>query len=361
MDVLKPDVFIIEGIRYRVNPGNYVSYGEQLEEPCYENYEELPDIGAISDGEEDIEQAEGGRYKTSFHVAMTYFAYIIGSKGATKKRLETETRTKILIPKIGHIGDIVITGASKKDVASARRRIRLMVLSSRKRLPYTHFISIPMNGLSIQSGFMSFKSEVLEKCKDRGISENIFQNPERLHLTIGLLVLSDKVERTEAAKVLEECKEAVVRPALSGKKLRLVMCGIDIMNDEFSNVDVLYGKVNCKNDDIDLQEFADSINSFFYMKGLSDKKEPVKLHVTLMNTKFGVKNDDDEEEEIRPTLRGNKKEKRKTEAFDATNIMKNFQDYYFGEENISTIELSTMHDSSNSQGYYLASAVIDIS
>lgn len=59
------------------------------------------------------------------------------------------------------------------------------------------------------------------------------------------------------------------RPALSGKKLRLVMCGIDIMNDEFSEVDILYGKVNCKNDDVDLQEFADSINAFFYKKGIN--------------------------------------------------------------------------------------------
>ncbi|XP_014285072.1 activating signal cointegrator 1 complex subunit 1 isoform X1 [Halyomorpha halys] len=360
MDVLKPDVFVIEGIRYRVNPGNYESYGEKLEEPYYDNYEELPDIETISDGEEDIEQAEGGRYKTSFHIAMTYFAYIIGSKGATKKRLETETRTKIFIPKIGHSGDIVITGASKKDVASARRRIRLMVISSRKRHAYTHFISVPMTGLSIQSGFMSFKSEVLEKCKDRGINESIFQNPERLHLTIGLLVLSDKVERSEAGKALEECKEVVIKPLLSGKKLRLVMCGIDIMNDEFSDVDILYGKVSCKNDDIDLQDFADSINSFFYKKGISDKNEPVKLHVTLMNTKFGAKKDT-EEEEPRPVMRVNKKDKIKAETFDATNIVKNFQDYYFGEENITTIELSTMHDSSNGQGYYLASAVIDIS
>lgn len=40
------------------------------------------------------------------YIFRTYFAYIIGSKGATKKRLETETRTKIFIPKIGHMGDI---------------------------------------------------------------------------------------------------------------------------------------------------------------------------------------------------------------------------------------------------------------
>lgn len=41
-----------------------------------------------------------------------------------------------------------------------------------------------------------------------------------------------------------------------------------------------------------------------------------------MNTKFGAKKDTEEEEEIRPIMRGNKKEKRKSEAFDATNIMK---------------------------------------
>jgi hypothetical protein len=35
-----------------------------------------------------------------------YFPYIIGSKGGTKKRLETETRTRIIVPKMGFDGDI---------------------------------------------------------------------------------------------------------------------------------------------------------------------------------------------------------------------------------------------------------------
>jgi activating signal cointegrator complex subunit 1 len=39
------------------------------------------------------------RYQAKFHVASAYFALIIGKKGATKKRIEMETKTRITIPK----------------------------------------------------------------------------------------------------------------------------------------------------------------------------------------------------------------------------------------------------------------------
>ena len=35
-----------------------------------------------------------------------FFQFIIGTKASTKKRFETETRTNILVPKIGQDGDI---------------------------------------------------------------------------------------------------------------------------------------------------------------------------------------------------------------------------------------------------------------
>lgn len=40
-----------------------------------------------------------------FHFS-TYFSYIIGAKGATKKRIELDTYTNIHIPGKGQVGDI---------------------------------------------------------------------------------------------------------------------------------------------------------------------------------------------------------------------------------------------------------------
>ena len=40
-----------------------------------------------------------------------------------------------------------------------------------------------------------------------GVDETIFQNPNKLHMTLGTLVLMDKNEIGKASALLEECKE----------------------------------------------------------------------------------------------------------------------------------------------------------
>ncbi len=52
-----------------------------------------------------IEQTESG-YKLALDIPSPYFKYIIGKKGETKKRLENETRTQIIIPRQGMEGEI---------------------------------------------------------------------------------------------------------------------------------------------------------------------------------------------------------------------------------------------------------------
>lgn len=46
-----------------------------------------------------IERLSADRYRLSLNVATAFFAIIIGKKGSSKKRIETETRTRINIPK----------------------------------------------------------------------------------------------------------------------------------------------------------------------------------------------------------------------------------------------------------------------
>lgn len=53
------------------------------------------------------ETSNGFSLRLQYH--STYFKFIIGKKGETKKRLETETKTRITIPKMGQEGDIGIS------------------------------------------------------------------------------------------------------------------------------------------------------------------------------------------------------------------------------------------------------------
>ena len=54
----------------------------------------------ICDANLNIEATDKG-YRIIMMVPSPYFKYIIGKKGETKKRIEVETRSQILVPKPG--------------------------------------------------------------------------------------------------------------------------------------------------------------------------------------------------------------------------------------------------------------------
>ncbi|KAG2463014.1 DJB12 protein, partial [Polypterus senegalus] len=170
--------------------------------------------------------------------------YIIGKKGETKKRLETETRTSINIPKQGVE---VITGQQRSSVISACTRIELLVESFRKKQPFTHFLSFALNEPHIQKQFLKFKEEVLSKCsQDNGIDGSIFQNPAKLHLTIGTLALLNEKEVRKACDLLQVCKDEFIKDITGVKPLPITVGGIEYMNDDPAMVDVLYAQVQAQ-------------------------------------------------------------------------------------------------------------------
>jgi activating signal cointegrator complex subunit 1 len=57
----------------------------------------------------------------------------------------------------------------------------------------------------------NFQEEVLVICKSsRGVDASVFQAPEKLHLTLGTLVIMDTNEREKVARTLAECKESII-------------------------------------------------------------------------------------------------------------------------------------------------------
>lgn len=56
----------------------------------------------------------------------------------------------------------VIQGHEKKGVLSAKTRIEVLVDSARQRLPFTHFLSIPVQGEDVVEKFEDFKFQVIE-------------------------------------------------------------------------------------------------------------------------------------------------------------------------------------------------------
>ncbi|XP_069744165.1 activating signal cointegrator 1 complex subunit 1 [Narcine bancroftii] len=194
--------------------------------------------------------------------------------------------------------------------------------------------------------------------KDYGIDKSIFQNPAKLHLTIGTLILLNEQDVTRACELLQKCKEDFIDKLTEGKPLLVRVKGVEYMNDDPSMVDVLYGKIEMKNGTDKLQRIADGLLERFTASGLMGREwDKVKLHATLMNTLF--RRDLTVEERDSNTALG-KQNMRERESFDAKNVLKKFEEYFFGEVELNMVHVS-QRLSADSSGFYSSSGSIRFS
>ena len=64
--------------------------------------------------------------------------------------------------------------------------------------------------------------------------------------------------------MLADCKNNIIEPHLSGGKLEFEISGLEIMNDDPSDVDVLYGKIVDKTGK--LQSIVDAIGMYQFVQ-----------------------------------------------------------------------------------------------
>ncbi|KAM9831188.1 activating signal cointegrator 1 complex subunit 1 [Neosynchiropus ocellatus] len=356
MDVLRPPLININGRIYRRTITKEDSYEE-------DDFSYMDPPGKSKQGEDFaadeacdghcIEETDKG-FRCAIDVPNVLYKYIIGKKGETRRRLEFDTKTSINIPKQGVDGQIVIIGPRRAAVSSAATRIDVLVESFRKKQPFTHFLSFPLNDSKVQDGFLRFKEDVLQQCsQDHGVDASIFQNPAKLHLTVGTLVLLNESEVTKASEHLQDC-QSFIREITGGKPLSVKVSGIEYMNDDPAMVDVLYAKVNAKDGSDKLQAIADRLVEHFVSLGQMVREwDRVKLHGTVMNTLF--RKDSTVEDSG-----GSGRQMSGREAFDARNILKAFGDYHFGEFELNSVRLSQRH-STDCTGYYSSAGSIDLS
>ncbi|KAL3280685.1 hypothetical protein HHI36_003922 [Cryptolaemus montrouzieri] len=117
------------------------------------------------------------------------------------------------------------------------------------------------------------------------------------------------------------------------------------MNDDPTEVDVLYARVQMKNesDNDNFQNVADQISNVFYKNGYVRRQyDNVKLHVTLLNSLFRKDGSD------------------KRTTFDASYILEKYKNYEFGSGVFKSIDLS-IRFSTGKNGYYDSVVSIPVS
>ena len=264
VDICRPPLMWLDGKCYRVNEevdytttSGYTGEEEGTMDIEVDMNEEMENFF-----HHQIDEMQGGRFKVTMQVASAFFPQVIGKGGQTKNRLESDTKTKIIIPRKGMEGDITISGGDRRSVMTAANRIDVMVAAARNKQPFTHFISIPVNMEHVKERFLQFKSEVLQSCQNvRGVDETIFQTETLLHLTVGTMALLDQRERDLAREILMDCKEHVVLPSVGGNGLEFEITGLEHMNDDPAEVDVLYAGVKDRSGN--LQNVVEGIGKFY--------------------------------------------------------------------------------------------------
>uniref|UniRef100_A0A182NH89 Uncharacterized protein n=1 Tax=Anopheles dirus TaxID=7168 RepID=A0A182NH89_9DIPT len=348
MDVMSPQLMWIGTRCYRVNQTKAASQEESSDRP--QGYVEEDTYGEDDRAEEyDIEATDNGKLQTTFHVPSAFYAMIIGAKGTTRQRLEAETKAQIRVPKQGTTGDIVVTGGTRKSVAAARSRIELMVIAARSKQQFTHFLSVPLNVPDVMKRFTEFRDKVVRKLPAAfRVEESLFQQPEKLHLTLCTMSLMDNEDRASAAQILLDCQESIIIPILNEHgPLEVQIRGLEYMNDDPHAVDVLYAKIESPV----LQTAADRIYEYFTAKGLMQKKyDRVKLHATLINSLFRASQTE---------IVDAREAERKRITFDASEILRLYGEFDFGTITVKEIHLSQRF-STSCTGFYEATAVMKL-
>lgn len=113
-------------------------------------------------------------------------------------------------------------------------------------------------------GMSYFQNEILAGPSVFGLDESMFQNPNKLHLTFGVLALMDSVDVRLSTQLLNECQTSIIKPAMQQfGTLDFRMKGIDYMTDDPSEIRVLYGNVESEA----IQTIADQIVECFVKHG----------------------------------------------------------------------------------------------
>ena len=324
--------------------------------PLYKD--EVEEEEEEEEGFDEVQELASGDFEATMDLPSVFFKYIIGKEGKTRATIERDTGCRLRIPRREEDGPIVIRGPSRRQLLAAKKRIEVIIWSNRPKEAATHFISIPLNVPQLMSGLEEFRSQVWRECsRSEGMNKILFQIPGKMHLTLVMLRLFSSEEEERAVSEIRE-KLAALKDEFGSLQFPVKLCGVESMNDDPSAVDVLYAKI------IDssgrLQQFVDRLASDLPLKApdlfeARKGREGVKLHATVMNSKF------------RERLQGeadrvqfaDRRRWRKRESFNAQRIFSLFKEFEFGEHTITQLHLSRRGEYGD-DGFYKCIAEFDL-
>eukprot|EP00026_Physarum_polycephalum_P010096 Phypoly_transcript_10247.p1 GENE.Phypoly_transcript_10247~~Phypoly_transcript_10247.p1 ORF type:complete len:378 (+),score=67.83 Phypoly_transcript_10247:179-1312(+) len=305
-------------------------------------------------------------YRIRFNLHNAFYKFIIGKAGATKNKIQQETGATITIPKQDSKSDeIIIKGPSEASVSSAKTRLDVIVASALPSVPFTHFLSIPLRDEDgkLHAKLGQLRDDILAKFGgNKDMHPSIFQDPQQFHLTILMLKLYSLEDVQKAQKILQDAGPKLY-DIVGTRSVIIHMKGLEYMNDDPHEVDVLYVKVT--DEGKCLQELCKYLVDLFCMAGLAPPQDrDVKLHATFINTKLRESEDGKKDErgkrDERDGRRDGRREEKERMAIDAAPIFAAFGDVDLGTCKATGIHLSQRGEFEEKTGYWKSVATVKL-
>ncbi|CAL2034944.1 unnamed protein product [Caenorhabditis brenneri] len=278
-------------------------------------------------------------------VPKCFIGKLIGTNRRTLNALENDTQCRIKTPRGGERFPCEISSiVSLECVQRCLDRIDIFIADARKSARVTHFVAFPCDQHEVKENFNTFKQLVIENERVDESCKNpqLFTKSSHLHLTLAVVRIFDDMDLEKTINAFKTIEQEI-RVLIGSSSLLAKLQGIDMMNDDPTQVSVIYANVS----GVLIQNVANHISRRLIEFGIasseknsSDCFEEVKLHMTLMNARYSTQSD--------------KSVKRKqTLTFDATTILEEHRDFYFGSIPLSEICLCPLgSSSSNPEEFY---------
>lgn len=293
-------------------------------------------------------------------VAPEFYRHIIGPGGATKRSVEKDG-VSLTIPgkraRSKSDGQVItVCGRSESAVARATDKIQTIVSEVLPSVPYTHFLSIPMNGPACREAYRRFKTTALARFGGPGkLEDALFTKDQQLHMTLLMLRLPnpDHVEAAAATlrSLLPRLHSLVAGTAdeVGEHPLQLRLRGLDCMKGNPSAVHVLHAKVGKGPASLLIKRLTGVMRQHLLQAGLLPGDESagftLKLHTTVVNSRF------------RSSRQGSRRQ-----AFDAAPLlaMDTKTPFDLGSQALTEIHLSRRGRFRQSDGYYRPDLILPV-
>jgi activating signal cointegrator complex subunit 1 len=245
---------------------------------------------------------------------------------------------------------------------------------------WTHFFAIPFNKHSqnqdLVEKFSYFRNKIIEE-ELIEVNESLFQAPERLHMTLCLLELKSNNEISNVKKILKEKIQPEINEFVKGNAMYSFFESFEVFGKPHESR-VLYAKPkNAESDKLfDVLDilFSNLVENKILNKDAlqysnikvnekTDRFEKDKLHMTIMNSTFAVRDNLKNNGNvgsivtIQDLLNGGSNKKKENCFFNGMKIIRRFNNFHFGSHKVNEICLYEMKIDSDTNTYKIVESI----